>query len=538
MGAVPASGVSAVTVVAVGTAAGGGRLRVAPNGDASAGDIGWEPVFPQAAGNFTVPVDPDGTITVETSALSTGLHLSVTGYWAKPAVGDVGLGLRLGDGPQRLVDTVTATGTCNGGVCGRLGAWTPTVVDVVGEAGVGSDAQAVLVSLNVVDPSSGGMLVSAATGASASGLVVFDGGSGSHATLVVPVDAVTGTITLNSSTSTDLSVDVVGWFAQPARHYSYEYSTTGLRTAKQQDDDTGAALWRSEHSWNIADGIGLMLAEHRDNSTSYVVYGPGGTPIYQITGSGTPMYFHQDHLGSTRYVTHSNGTTFGAINYNAYGQIMSNTIPWIAEQPLAGYTGQYHDTETGYIYLRARHYDPTTGQFTSLDPLVSVTEEPYGYTEGNPANNIDPTGEFAMGASIVWKERKYIRRLAGQVERFVCLKYTKQRTCEDTGKVNAVRHFLGSAVLTYVLVDSYGQHLGLSAAFFALQAHEFGGFCQQITGKEWRYSDAKADQHNNALGMFLGLGGRDDEDFWNTVTGMLDYLLLHNLLDLKGGSSA
>ncbi|HMS89514.1 MAG TPA: RHS repeat-associated core domain-containing protein, partial [Acidimicrobiales bacterium] len=52
----------------------------------------------------------------------------------------------------------------------------------------------------------------------------------------------------------------------------------------------------------------------------------------------------------------------------------------------------YHDTETGYIYLRARHYDPTTGQFTSQDPIVAITEEPYGYARGDVVNSGDPTG--------------------------------------------------------------------------------------------------------------------------------------------------
>jgi RHS repeat-associated protein len=123
-----------------------------------------------------------------------------------------------------------------------------------------------------------------------------------------------------------------------------------------------------------------------------VIYGPGGTPIYQINATGEIIYLHQDHQGSTRLVTNANGTTRGAITYDAHGQITANTNPWILQQPLLGYTGQYHDTETGYIYLRARHYDPTTGQFTSVDPLVSITEEPYGYTGGNPANRADPTG--------------------------------------------------------------------------------------------------------------------------------------------------
>jgi RHS repeat-associated protein len=140
-----------------------------------------------------------------------------------------------------------------------------------------------------------------------------------------------------------------------------------------------------------------------------VIYGPGGTPIYQINATGEIIYLHQDHQGSTRLVTNANGTTRGAMTYDAHGQITANTNPWILQQPLLGYTGQYHDTETGYIYLRARHYDPATGQFTSVDPLVAITEEPYGYVGGNPVNRTDPSGLCGYGDPLGcvedWTER-------------------------------------------------------------------------------------------------------------------------------------
>jgi len=38
----------------------------------------------------------------------------------------------------------------------------------------------------------------------------------------------------------------------------------------------------------------------------------------------------------------------------------------------------YTDAETGFVYLRARYYDPTTGQFISRDPLVALTGSAYG----------------------------------------------------------------------------------------------------------------------------------------------------------------
>jgi hypothetical protein len=39
-----------------------------------------------------------------------------------------------------------------------------------------------------------------------------------------------------------------------------------------------------------------------------------------------------------------------------------------------------------------RYYDPATGQFLSIDPLVDETDEAYGYTGGNPVIGTDPNG--------------------------------------------------------------------------------------------------------------------------------------------------
>lgn len=75
---------------------------------------------------------------------------------------------------------------------------------------------------------------------------------------------------------------------------------------------------------------------------------------------------------------------------------------------------EYTDAETGFQYLRARYYDPATGQFISRDPLVAVTRSAYGYTGGNPLNRIDPAGlnwisdKVTQGAGYVYDHRKGI----------------------------------------------------------------------------------------------------------------------------------
>jgi hypothetical protein len=48
-------------------------------------------------------------------------------------------------------------------------------------------------------------------------------------------------------------------------------------------------------------------------------------------------------------------------------------------------------------YLRARYYDPSTGQFISRDPMVASTRQPYAYAYDNPTNLTDPTGLWGGG---------------------------------------------------------------------------------------------------------------------------------------------
>ena len=42
--------------------------------------------------------------------------------------------------------------------------------------------------------------------------------------------------------------------------------------------------------------------------------------------------------------------------------------------------------------LVGRYYDPGTGQFLNVDPLVDETGQPYAYTGDDPVNGVDPLG--------------------------------------------------------------------------------------------------------------------------------------------------
>jgi RHS repeat-associated protein len=72
------------------------------------------------------------------------------------------------------------------------------------------------------------------------------------------------------------------------------------------------------------------------------------------------------------------------------------STPSFDDMALACDVGEYTDAETGFTYLRARYYDPATGQFISRDPIEALTHEPYGYVGGNPLNATDPLGLFCL----------------------------------------------------------------------------------------------------------------------------------------------
>jgi RHS repeat-associated protein len=92
--------------------------------------------------------------------------------------------------------------------------------------------------------------------------------------------------------------------------------------------------------------------------------------VEQITSGGTVTYLHHDQQGSTRLLSGSTGTS---------------TTP-------LGYDGQYTNSDTGLIYLRARIYDPATAQFLTTDPMEPLTRAPYSYAHDNPLNKSDPAG--------------------------------------------------------------------------------------------------------------------------------------------------
>ena len=178
--------------------------------------------------------------------------------------------------------------------------------------------------------------------------------------------------------------------APPSTATTYEYNGDGLRVGATSGGRTQAFTWDTATT-----SIPRIIM---DGQNAYLygpgVFGSGTAPIEQITlptaannNTQTPSYLISDPTG-VREVIDGSGTTQTTDCYSAYG---TQTTTGSGTTTPFGYQGGYTDP-TGLVYLVDRYYDPNTGQFVSVDPLVDLTGQPYEFVGADPANGTDPLG--------------------------------------------------------------------------------------------------------------------------------------------------
>jgi RHS repeat-associated protein len=117
-----------------------------------------------------------------------------------------------------------------------------------------------------------------------------------------------------------------------------------------------------------------------------------GSTVLQPARIGSPsarsLYLVTDSLGSVRGTVIGSGALTGT-GYDAWGN--PQTVGGLTATTPFGFAGGYTDP-TGLIYLLNRYYDPATGQFTSVDPDLAQTLQPYAYVNDNPVSLSDLTG--------------------------------------------------------------------------------------------------------------------------------------------------
>lgn len=172
--------------------------------------------------------------------------------------------------------------------------------------------------------------------------------------------------------------------ATPAASSSYTYDGDGRRISSAAGGVTTNYLWEPKS---------YQLALERDAQNATIRrYSYGTESVGMTTGSGQNLYYHQDRLGSIRALTDTTGTAQASYDYEPYGQARSVQVAAGTPANPMQWAGQYNEP-TGLYNLRARQYNPTTGQFTSTDPASAAAfSGTYTYAAANPMVYADGNG--------------------------------------------------------------------------------------------------------------------------------------------------
>jgi RHS repeat-associated protein len=114
--------------------------------------------------------------------------------------------------------------------------------------------------------------------------------------------------------------------------------------------------------------------------------------LARIDGAGNAYWTLTDRQGSVRDALDNTGTVKDAINYDAFGNIISESSS--TYRGSYAWTGRELDVETDLQYNRARWYDPATSRWMSQDPLGFNAGDSnlYRYTHNQTTTDHDPSG--------------------------------------------------------------------------------------------------------------------------------------------------
>ncbi len=158
---------------------------------------------------------------------------------------------------------------------------------------------------------------------------------------------------------------------------SYLYDAAGNRLIGK--DANGATLYLG-HTEIRRDPIGSATATR---------YCPGGAVR---TTTGGLVYQTSDHHGTTQLSIKASDLSVARRKSDPFGNPRGSQPAWPTTR---GFVNGTTDP-TGLTHLGAREYDPTTGRFISVDPIMDLADpqswQGYTYADNSPVTAGDPSG--------------------------------------------------------------------------------------------------------------------------------------------------
>jgi RHS repeat-associated protein len=203
---------------------------------------------------------------------------------------------------------------------------------------------------------------------------------------------------------------------------TYQYDTDGTRMIRR--DSKGTTLYLP--------GMELRLDTNTNTVACTRYYTFGGRTIAQRTAAGV-TWLIPDHQGTANIsVDTTNAQTVSRRRQLPFGEPRGTGAVWPNEH---GFVGGTNDPG-GTVHLGAREYDPTTGRFTSVDPVLDPADpqqmhgyayannSPVSYSDANGLRSCGPDGVLcgynsALGTRAQYQRERFVYRVLEPLRRSI-----------------------------------------------------------------------------------------------------------------------
>jgi len=164
-------------------------------------------------------------------------------------------------------------------------------------------------------------------------------------------------------------------------------------------DGLGRRLFRQEGGsvrYFYYDGD-KIIAEWEGNS--WVVHYLLGLRSCGHVVSGQVRVYHEDRLGSVRWVTDGSGNLVASYVYEGFGKVVGQSGGGGGPYQFCGLWGYRNDQDAGLLHVGARYYGVETGRWVQKNEwlgsiVTSQSLNHYAYCMMNPVVFVDPAGTW------------------------------------------------------------------------------------------------------------------------------------------------